>query len=86
MRPLPSPTGKNRSRGAEILTHECNDRGWSLSEFARQVGMPRGQASYLLRGERRPSLELAAKLAQLVPMAAWLEAASSDVPTSPEAA
>lgn len=70
------PRGPKFSRGAQLLSSTLEEKGWSQTRLKRELGTANA-ASYWVHGDRRPSLEAALRLRDLlgIPVDAWVEPA-----------
>jgi len=70
------PRGPKFSRGAQLLSEALEKRGWSQTRLKRELKTANA-ASYWVHGDRRPSLEAALRLRDLlkIPVDAWVEPA-----------
>lgn len=68
--------GAKFNRGAQLLRAELDRRGWSQTKLKSELGTDQS-ISYWLHGDRRPGLEGAIKLRDLlgIPVDAWVQPA-----------
>lgn len=69
--------GRRFSRGAQLLAAALQERGWSQTKLKREMATDHA-ISHWLYGERRPGLEAAIHLRDLlgIPVDAWVEPAA----------
>ena len=67
------------SEGSRLLRQVIEGRRWSMNEAARQVDATTGMLAQWLFGDRRPGLEWAIKLRDLlgIPVDAWVQPAQA---------
>lgn len=69
--------GRKFNRGAQLLAAALEQRGWSQTRLKNELGTTQAVSNWLY-GDRRPSLEWAVKLRDLlgIPVEAWNQPAN----------
>ena len=79
-----APRTKPLAPAVALIEEELSRRGWSQNELARRLGVVSGQVSYWVNGLRRPGLDLAVRLEEVLGIAprAWVRPADARAPRS----